>query len=53
LEGLDNEGQYKDAVYTAYAAKFSDLSPEEIRERIQLIGQLLWIRRKPGEMWSY
>jgi len=53
LEGLDNEEQYKDAVYTAYAAKFSDLSPEEIRERIQLIGQLLWIRRKPGEMWSY
>jgi 5'-3' exonuclease len=53
LEDLDTEEQYKKAVYDAYVAKSPELSEEDIRKRIQLIGQLLWIRRKPDEMWSY
>lgn len=53
LEGLSDEKEYKDAVYQAYKNQFGDLSEAEVRERIQLIGRLLWIRRKENELWEY
>jgi 5'-3' exonuclease len=53
LNGCDDEECYKEKVLEAYKSKYSDLDDAAILERVNLIGKLLWIRRKEDEDWSF
>jgi 5'-3' exonuclease len=53
LNRCDDEECYKEKVFEAYKSKYSDLDDVAILERVNLIGKLLWIRRKEDEDWSF
>lgn len=51
VEGCTDEISYQTAVLKAYK-ELLGLSEDEARARVNLTGQLIWIRRSPDEMWS-
>lgn len=53
LEGCVTEEEYKSAVFSAYMDKLPDLSEQAILDRISLTGRLVYIRRKPEEIWRF
>jgi 5'-3' exonuclease len=55
LERCKSEKDYKETVFKAYKEKLGKELPDDnaIRERVQLIGSLLWILRSPDEKWVY
>ena len=52
LGEMSDESTYKEKVLEAYMESLN-LTEGVARERINLIGKLLWIRKKPNEMWSF
>lgn len=51
VEGCTDEISYQTAVLKAYK-ELLGLSEDKARERVNLTGQLVYIRRQPDEMWS-
>lgn len=49
LGDADTEDKYKEVVLAAYANCFGS----DAVDRINLVGKLIWIRRKEGEVWSF
>lgn len=47
-----NEFELFREVYEQYKKAFPTLCPEELEELITTVGRLVYIRRKPGELWS-
>ena len=53
LDGCTTKEEYNAVVFKAYQQEFNLCSDEEVKKHIQLIGQLLWIRREEGEEWKF
>lgn len=53
LSACEIEEQYNTIVLSAYKAYFDHCTEEEVLNHINIIGQLLYIRRKEGEEWFF
>ena len=53
LESCSTQDEYRNAVLAAYRKEFPYCTEEEVVKHITLVGQLVYIRRKPKEMWSF
>ena len=53
LAGCEFEEDYNLIVLDAYMDYFPHCSREEVINHINIIGRLLYIRRKEGEEWSF
>lgn len=53
LANCYEKDDYEDVVFETYCQHFDYCSPEDILEHINLVGRLLWIKRKPDEEWSF
>jgi 5'-3' exonuclease len=49
LGSANTEEEYKEIVLGAYTAQFGS----DAMDRINMIGKLIWIRRKENEVWSF
>jgi 5'-3' exonuclease len=52
LGEISDEAIYKEKVLAAYMEVLS-LTEEQAKEKINLIGKLVYIRQKPNEMWQF
>ena len=53
LAGCNTKDEYNKVIMDAYTKEFPHCSDEDVKAHIQLIGQLLWIRREEGEEWKF
>lgn len=53
LEGCTTQGEYRNAVLAAYKKEYPYCKEEEVISHISLIGQLVYIRKKPNEVWGF
>lgn len=53
LAGCETEGQYNKVVFDSYKNYFEYCTEVEVLNHINIIGQLLYIRRKEGEEWFF
>ena len=53
LAGCQTKEEYNAVVLRAYQQEFPHCSDESVLEHINIIGRLLWIRRKENEVWSF
>jgi len=53
LEGCETVEQYNKVVFDSYKKHFDYCSEGDILKHINIIGQLLYIRRKEGEEWNF
>lgn len=52
LGEMSDEATYKEKALAAYM-EYLKLSEQEARDKINLIGKLLYIRKQPDEMWEF
>lgn len=52
LGEISDETTYKEKVLAAYMEVLS-LTEEQAKEKINLIGKLIYIRQKPDELWEF
>jgi len=52
LGEMSNEATYKEKTLAAYM-EYLKLNEQEARDKINLIGKLLYIRKQPDEMWEF
>ena len=53
LAGCTTKEEYNAVVLSAYQREFPHCSDENVIKHINIIGQLLWIRRKENEVWKF
>jgi 5'-3' exonuclease len=53
LAGCETEEQYNKVVFDSYKKYFEYCTEDEVFNHINIIGKLLYIRRKEGEVWSF
>ena len=53
LAGCQTKEEYNAVVLKAYQQEFPHCSDEDVVSHINLIGSLLWIRRKENEEWKF
>lgn len=53
LAGCQTKEEYNAVVLKAYQQEFPHCSDEDVVSHINLIGRLLWIRRKENEEWKF
>lgn len=53
LAGCNTKDEYNAVVLSAYQREFPHCSVEDVIGHINIIGQLLWIRRKENEVWKF
>ena len=53
LQGCKTIDEYNQAVLKSYQEYFPYCSKVDVVNHINLIGRLLWIRRKPEEVWTF
>ena len=53
LAGCQTKSEYNAVVLKAYQQEFPHCSDEDVLKHINIIGKLLWIRRKEGEEWRF
>lgn len=53
LAGCETEEQYNRVVFNSYLEYFDYCTVDDVFNHINIIGKLLYIRRKEGEMWEF
>ena len=53
LRGCSTEEEYNAVILRAYQQEFPHCSDEKVVAHINIIGRLLWIRRKENEVWKF
>lgn len=53
LVGCETEEQYNKVIWESYKKYFDYCTEEEVFNHINIIGKLLYLRRKPDEMWEF
>ena len=53
LVGCNTKDEFNKVIMDAYTKEFPHCSDEDVIGHINIIGRLLWIRRKENEVWSF